>query len=100
LDLGGWAELFVLLFDNCREWNPSSMNAQTRKLGFSDSYYDETKRRGWRHEVSCIQKGKVHFLPREELQVNLLFSLFHWIFLHWSISRTLRFSRVPEFSVV
>ena len=73
LDRSGLTELFVLLFDNCREWNHSSMNAQTRKLEFSDSYYDETKRGVWHHEVSCFRKGKVHHCLSREFQVNLLF---------------------------
>jgi RHO1 GDP-GTP exchange protein 1/2 len=71
LDRSGLTELFVLLFDNCREWNHNSMNAQTRKLEFSDSYYDETKRRGWRHEVSCIQKGKVHCFTARRITSQL-----------------------------
>jgi hypothetical protein len=58
LEWNGWTELFVLLFDNYREFFYTSNRSRTQHIPFDGSPYHEAEaRQGWRCEVSSQQKG-------------------------------------------
>jgi len=51
----GWAELFVMLFDNyCQFFSSTFINSV---LTSNSSGFDEAEKRQRYHEVSCLPKG-------------------------------------------